>query len=348
MEEKSRFDVGVVATVGAALGATAVLGVSRVLDGLLDRNTTLLSRKILAAQPCGLPPFCDTNQELLSVMEDNALALDERAKRAFAQARQEHVDLTVDSGSLRLSGKLYVHQTDGHTTGERTWAVLAHPYRCSSHAMERVAALYLEHGFNVLSLDLRAHGESEGSTIGLGWKDGQDILEWVGYLVARFGLDVKIVLHGESLGAAACMNACSWNSYAQVSAVVCDSCFETFRNLALRVIRKHAVMPAEPLYTALRIGALAMRQIDLNRNRPIDAAAFSHVPALFINGAIDEMVPPFAAAKLYDACAAQNKRLHITPKAGHGASLLVDPQDYERLLFEFLAEQGLCAQPEEE
>lgn len=42
--------------------------------------------------------------------------------------------------------------------------------------MSHIGKRYAEKGFNVLVPDLRAHGESEGEIIGMGWLDRLDLI----------------------------------------------------------------------------------------------------------------------------------------------------------------------------
>src|SRR3712207_9094850 len=70
------------------------------------------------------------------------------------------------------------------------------------HVIE-TALVYHQAGFNVLMLDLRAHGGSEGERVTLGYREVRDVrgaLSWLG----ERGYDPEnVVLHGWSMGGAA-------------------------------------------------------------------------------------------------------------------------------------------------
>ena len=55
-------------------------------------------------------------------------------------------------------------------------------------------------GINILLVDQRANGRSEGTTICFGIKEKYDCLSWAEYCVKRFG-DVPIIFAGVSMGA---------------------------------------------------------------------------------------------------------------------------------------------------
>ena len=60
-----------------------------------------------------------------------------------------------------------------------------------------LAKFYYEQDFNVIMIDARNHGESEGGYTGFGVLDRQDALKWIEFAVERFGKDVNIFLHGD-------------------------------------------------------------------------------------------------------------------------------------------------------
>lgn len=55
-----------------------------------------------------------------------------------------------------------------------------------------LARTYYLNGYNVLLVDNRAHGQSEGKYVGFGVLDRLDLRNWVKYTVNRFGSNIKI------------------------------------------------------------------------------------------------------------------------------------------------------------
>ena len=58
-----------------------------------------------------------------------------------------------------------------------------------------------KNGINILMVDERAHGNSEGKAITLGIRERYDCRSWVDYAVTRFGENTDIILAGGSMGA---------------------------------------------------------------------------------------------------------------------------------------------------
>lgn len=336
MDTGKKFGISVAASVGAIVGGGIAFSSSKLMDAAFDRNVTSFARRACVAQPCGLPPFPVEDPETRFRMETNSLEFEKRVQEWYHDANRERVSVLVENGAIRLSARIFHAERPS-----RMWVILAHSYRSSAREMEKIALMYANNGFNVLNADLRAHGESEGTLICGGWQDGQDVLEWVSYLTSRFGSDISIVLHGQSMGAAAVLNASGWAQFPQVVAVVADSAYATMRDVALRLMRRMFIPPAEPLYAALRLATLVRCDIDLSKCNPVDSVVSSRIPTLFIHGANDDIVPSVEAANLYYACGAESKRLHIVPGAGHLAPYFVDPLGYEDVVFGFFEKAGI-------
>lgn len=81
---------------------------------------------------------------------------------------------------------------------------MLHGYRGDYTGALCLAEPYYEAGYQVIAPDLRACGESEGSYVGMGWLDREDILQWIDYITVR-DPQAEIVIHGISMGAATTM-----------------------------------------------------------------------------------------------------------------------------------------------
>ena len=61
----------------------------------------------------------------------------------------------------------------------------------------------------------------------------------------------------------------------------------------------------------------------------------NRIPVLFIHGGRDAFVPARMSWKNYEACAAE-KEIFIVDRAAHGASHLVEPEEYRRRVVKFM------------
>ena len=91
-----------------------------------------------------------------------------------------------------------IYPSHDHTS--HRWAIVLHDYACTKEDMRTVARAFHEQGYHVLTPDARAHGESEGSLISLGWNERKDLLRWID-AVLEMDSQAEIVLYGISMGA---------------------------------------------------------------------------------------------------------------------------------------------------
>ena len=194
---------------------------------------------------------------------------------------------------------------------------------------------YLKHGFRMLLIDERAHGESEGTYIGFGTMDRYDGLEWVKWMVNKIGVDAQILLTGNSMGGATVCMMSGLDLPPQVKGIVSDCAFTSAKDVFTHVLHSMYHLPAFPM---IQIADKLNRKNagygldDCNAAREVRKA---EVPILFIHGADDVFVPCWMCEEIYKNCASPKQKL-IVKGAGHGESYYKATQDYENALDTFI------------
>ena len=192
---------------------------------------------------------------------------------------------------------------------------------------------------NVLLVDQRTSGESEGRTITFGVNESRDCLSWVDFLIRELGPEVKIILTGISMGGATVLMAAARGLPSNVIGILAD-CGYTSAQEIIQKVMKQLKLPVRLLYPAVRLAARMFGRFDLEELSPLEAMKDCTVPVVFIHGEADDFVPCEMSRRNYDACAAP-KRLFTVPGAGHGLAYVIDPEGYLNTLTEFAPEWGL-------
>ncbi len=245
----------------------------------------------------------------------------------------EQVYITAHDG-LRLAGRYY-HNQDGAAI-----QIQFHGYRSS--ALRDLCAWTLlarKLGYNVLLVDQRAHGKSEGHTIAFGTEERLDCLDWIAYASARFGKTAKIVLVGLSMGASTVLMAADLNLPDTVVSMIAD-CPYSAPDAILKKILKKLKFPLWLSYPAVAIGGLVYGKVRIWKGSAVKSVQHSQTPILLIHGEADYLVPCEMSREIYAACKTK-KSLITFPNAGHGLSYLLDPVRYERVVADFLRDCGL-------
>src|SRR3712207_6310844 len=180
-------------------------------------------------------------------------------------------------------------------------AVLVHGWggdKSGLHVVE-TALVYERAGFNVLMLDLRGHGESEGERVTVGYQEVRDVRGALSWLEER-GFDPEdVVLHGWSMGGAAVVRAAPGTG---VGAVVEEAAYADLPPLLWDRLPEVSGLPAFFNPGIFLMGRLFLG-IDPLAVRPEEQArqlSREGVPFMIIHSRDDEVVA-FEHAELFVA-----------------------------------------------
>ncbi len=162
------------------------------------------------------------------------------------------------------------------------------------------ARVYHRAGFNVLMLDLRANGESEGERVTLGYREVRDVRAALSWLESRGFGPPNVVLHGWSMGGATVVRAAPGSG---VAAVVEEAGYADLPPLLRERLPEASGLPAFFNPGIFLMGKVFL-DIDPWAVRPKeDAQRLSEegVPFMIIHSRDDEVIPfehaeSFAAA----------------------------------------------------
>lgn len=244
-----------------------------------------------------------------------------------------HEDITLSNRGLSLKGFFYPADEPSDV-----YVFCSHGYRSSGKGeFSGLSKFYHDLGYNVFIVDHQAAGSSEGKNISFGYLEKQDCMKWLEYIIDRFGTDIKIILHGISMGSATVMMMSDDENLPEnVKLIVADCGYTDVASQFTNVIHEFKV-PASPIIKTTNLFNKLAYKFEYTKIRPIDNVKNSKVPILFIHGRDDCFIDPNMAFELYNACTAP-KDLLIVDGADHAQSFDTNPKVYGDKVKEFIGE----------
>lgn len=245
----------------------------------------------------------------------------------FEAAAYEEVSLSSHDG-LTLKGRYY-HMADGAPLEIQCHGYKGNAIRdfCGAWKIAR------EDGRNVLLIDERCHGKSQGHTITFGILEQRDVLRWIAYANGRFG-NPPILLNGVSMGAATVLMAAGQELPENVKGVIADCPYDAPSNIIRKVLGQDMGMPVGIVYPLIRFGGMLYGRFNLNADSPVEAVKRAKVPVLLIHGNEDRFVPYEMSCHIH-AAAPEKIRFHTIQGAGHALNYVTAPEEYTQVVREF-------------
>ena len=235
---------------------------------------------------------------------------------------------TISHDGLILSGRYY-HVKDGAPLDIGFHGYRSHPLTDFSGGSE--LSFQMEH--NLLLVDQRSHGNSEGYSIAFGIQERQDGLSWIYYALRRFGPETRILLYGVSMGASTVLMASELELPENVKGIIADCPYASPMEIILHVA-KDMPIPHFLVKPFIILGAKIYGGFDILETDAIQAVQKAKIPILIIHGEDDLFVP----CEMSDIVS-HNPDLvarETFPGAAHGISYLVDKPRYQTIVTDFV------------
>lgn len=240
----------------------------------------------------------------------------------------ETVSIASHDG-LKLTGKYY------HVAEGAPLEICCHGYK--GNAIRDFCGqwrLAKEAGHNLLLIDERCHGDSEGHTITFGILEQKDVLGWIRWAGERFG-NVPVLLCGVSMGAATVLMVSGQKLPENVKAVLADCPFDAPSSIIKKVLGQDMGMPVPVVYPLIKLGGILYGKFNLDADSPVEAVKRSKVPILLIHGDDDRFVPYDMSCSIH-AAAPDKITFHTVPGAGHALNYVTDPEGYRQVFKAFI------------
>lgn len=214
------------------------------------------------------------------------------------------------------------------------WVIAVHGYTSQGTYMASYAQNFYDMGYNIIIPDLRGHGKSEGTYIGMGWDERFDIIDLINYINDNFK-DSQIVLFGVSMGAATVMSTSGEKLPSNVKAIIEDCGYTSTWSQFAYQLKALFKLPSFPMMHTASIICKLRSGYFISEASPIKQIKNSITPTLFIHGDKDSFVPFFMLDELYNASPVEKEKL-IIPGAKHARASYVNPKLYWETVENFL------------
>lgn len=212
--------------------------------------------------------------------------------------------------------------------------ILVHGYSANYHIHMPFVPLFIKKGFNILLVDERNHGESEGKFPSYGYFESEDLNLWIDFLEKRKGKELFLGLHGQSMGGATVLICGAKNP--KVKFIIDDCGYSSAKAIIKDQIKKVKFIPFTPVYYILRKKVKKRYGFDLNDVNPINDIENSKTPILFIHGEADKYVPCSMSIEMFNKHNNPKDKLFTVKNAIHLTAYDMEKEEYERIIDEFL------------
>jgi pimeloyl-ACP methyl ester carboxylesterase len=219
------------------------------------------------------------------------------------------------------------------------WVLLFHGVSDNRTGVLGHGEFLLRHGYNLVMMDARAHGESGGDMATYGWKERHDTVAIVNALCSTEKSRHLYAL-GVSMGAAVALQSAAIEP--RIAAVVAEDSFADLREVSYDYAGlRFSPLLGETLFRPASI--LAMEALsntggfDPDDVSPARAVAAHPFPVLLICGTRDTTIPCRHAEQIYRS-ASGPKELWVVDGAEHASALGHAPAEYEEKVVHFLQE----------
>ncbi len=212
---------------------------------------------------------------------------------------------------------------------------LFHGYRSgANHDFSCAVEMYYKMGFNILLVDQRAHGKSEGNLITFGVKESRDVVSWAEFVNAKFS-PKQLIISGISMGATTVLLSLKRDLPDNVKGVIADCGFTSPCEIIEKVGKDSFKINAHFFIPFLDLACKIFGKFSITKDSTIDAVKNTNLPIFFIHGEKDNFVPCEMTKTTFENCKG-NCRMYLCKEAGHGLSFLVETDEVLKQLKSFL------------
>lgn len=243
--------------------------------------------------------------------------------------------------SLEITNEHYVTTFDGQKiwvgfvpgdTDNTHYVILSHGYTSTRYGMYKYAALWRRLGFHCVIYDNRGHGVNEPTSCTFGLRESKDLLAVITDTYERYGQNIHLGLHGESMGAGLQVTALGYKP--RVDFVVNDCGYSEILPVLRWKMQDGFHLPGWLADLAVPFGKL-WYGYSFHEVRPIDALKENEIPICFVHGTSDTFTAHWHSEKMYEVNKGY-KELHLFEGVDHAECVVEDTERYFKMMKDFV------------
>ncbi|MCR5490367.1 MAG: lysophospholipase [Saccharofermentans sp.] len=195
------------------------------------------------------------------------------------------------------------------------------------------AELFQKAGCNVIVVDPRACGLSEGKYTTAGMKEGEDAGLWIDYIHERYGIE-KFFIHGICVGSAQAIYVAAAHQ-AYLKGIILEGPYSAFYKVLLMRTKNHG-KPTFPVCLQMAMLYKKLARVNVFKNKPIEEIKKVEVPALFLCGREDKSNSPDDFELIYNACGSAKKKFVWFDHGAHSHLRIVNLEKYDSEVIDFI------------
>lgn len=227
--------------------------------------------------------------------------------------------------------KLWVGFVPGDKENKH-FVILSHGYTSTRYGIYKYAALWRKLGFNCVLYENRGHGVNERTTCSFGIKESRDLMSVIEDTYKRYGEDIHIGLHGESMGAG--LQVMALEHQPKVDFIVNDCGYSEILPVLRWKVKQGFHLPGWLADVASLYGKLLFGYW-FQDVRPIDRLRENEIPICFVHGTEDNFTAHWHSEKMYEVNKGY-KELHLFEGVDHAECVVADTERYFKMMQAFV------------
>jgi len=211
--------------------------------------------------------------------------------------------------------------------------LLCHGYRSCKEHLKRLVTFFPHD--NILLFDYRAHGQSSGNTVTIGYDEQKDVLSALNFLEKHKGTK-KLPIYGIgiSMGAVSLLGATTQYQGKALKAIVIDSAFNRLDEQVSHTFTSYTGLPKVPFMSFTQLMYEYFFDVSM---ADINTAAWAEnitIPVLVVHSKDDTHSPLVMAENIYDSLKGPKKMWQVE-SCEHGKIFKSFPKEYQEQVNNF-------------